>query len=78
MENYFNSMMADTAQLLTQKVVKWPSELTKEQKVELYVKIIRYCEKTEDYAKCSIISKRLKRMGYDTFGKVIDKSSESK
>jgi len=76
MENYFDQIMNDVIDILQQKKVSWPRELTHEEKIQLVQSTLEYFTVAEEYEKCVILQKRLleltnpvkrgrKKKGYD-------------
>jgi hypothetical protein len=54
--DFLDLVLYEGFKLLTAKKVKWPHQLTKEQKIELIEACIHYYTEREDYEKCASLT----------------------
>ena len=61
-KNYIEEVIESTHQVLTEKTIPWPHELSVEHKKMLVSKMIKYYKDIEDFAKCSELEDLLKTL----------------
>lgn len=72
-KNYINEILSEGVQLLTSPKLKFPSELSNEDRILLFQRMIKYFETQEEYLQCAALEKPLYKyiikQKHDTYGR---------
>ena len=60
--NHFADMMNDSFDLLMKRKVKWPTDMTVDQKISLHEKEIEYWKEQKDFDRCIKLQKKLEKL----------------
>lgn len=61
-KNYINDILADGAKLLSSSGLRFPKELSLEDRIYLLQRMIKYFETNEEYLKCADLEKPLYKL----------------
>lgn len=71
-KNYLNDILVDGVALLTSPKLKFPRELSNEDRIMLFQRMIKYFEIQEEYLQCAALEKPLYKyiikQKHDTYG----------
>jgi hypothetical protein len=58
-KNYINEILSEGVELLISPKLKFPRELSNEDRIQLFQRMIKYFETQEEYLKCAALEKPL-------------------
>jgi protein-arginine kinase activator protein McsA len=59
LNNFFDKVMHSGYETLVRENVKWPKDLTVQQRIQLLNTAIEYFIQTEEYEKCSVLKRQI-------------------